>query len=310
MDTEELFCANCGTENPYSDYESAKLQSAASHHSFGCQACGASMSYDASAQAHRCPFCGSTRMQRQESVRTIKPEGIIPNAIEQARAESVLRQWLGRGFWRPSDAAKGARIGKITLVYVPYWVFRAETDTLWNADVSPAPAGSRGDWHPVTGSNSSRYEGVLVGGSSVLSASEIAGIAPYDLQAVVELSAVELENEIVEEFRVPRKLARPSARAIIESLERDRCSRRLSGRSRNLRLNMQISAMQGSPLLLPVWILAYTYRKEVHRVLINGQTAKIAGSAPFSYGKLFVILGVIVAVIILFGLLSALASSI
>ena len=47
-------------------------------------------------------------------------------------------------------------------------------------------------------------------------------------------------------------------------------------------------------MLLPVWILAYRYKNNVNRVLINGQTGKIAGTAPFSYVKLtFVMLAVV-----------------
>lgn len=46
-------------------------------------------------------------------------------------------------------------------------------------------------------------------------------------------------------------------------------------------------------MLLPVWILAYRYKKEVHRVLINGQTGKIAGTSPFSYAKLSVLVMIV-----------------
>lgn len=301
MDRDDLFCANCGTENPAADQSQQPLQARPSHYSFDCHACGASMSYDASAQALRCPFCGSTKMERRATARSISPQGVVPFQVQRQPAETALRNWLGKGFWRPGDAARAATIGEMTAVYVPYWVFAAQTDTKWTADASPAPPGSRGDWYPVSGSQRGNYRGVLVAGSSILTSTETQAIAPFDIQAAVGPEQVDLENSIAEEFRVPRKLARPQARAAVEQLEREACARKLSGRHRNMRVNVRISAMHGAPLLLPVWILAYRYRDNVHRVLINGQTGNVAGTAPFSYAKLW---GIILAVLLLLAVLA------
>ncbi len=309
LDEEDLFCANCGTENPTSDSRAKQLTHAASHHTFDCTGCGASMSYDASAQALRCPFCGSTKMEKREGVRAIQPDAVVPLSISRQQAESTLREWLGRGFWRPADAARAAHIGEITSVYVPYWVFEANTDTIWTADSSPAPPGSRGDWQPLSGSHRSQYQDILVGGSSILTPNETAAIAPFQLAGLVPGDQVDLENAIVEAFKVPRKLARPLARGAIESAELQACQRHVPNRVRNLKVNVKIESMRGRPLLLPVWILAYRYKDHVHRVLINGQTGKIAGSAPFSYGKLSVVIMVVAALLALFVAIALIANS-
>ena len=297
MDGEDLFCANCGTENPGADRAVAQLSHVASHHSFDCKSCGASMSYDASAKALRCPFCGSTDMEKRKDLRSIQPDTVIPLSVPRDRAESILREWLGRGFWRPADAARAATIGEMASVYVPYWIFEAEADTKWTADSSPAPIGSRGDWYPVSGSNRSSYSNILVGGSSILTPHETNSIAPFDLGLSVSPDRVDLENAIVEDFRVARKLARPLARGMIEELERQACTRYVPGRPRNLKVNVRIASMLGRPALLPVWIMAYRYQDQIHRVLINGQSGKISGSAPFAYGKLWTILAIVFAII-------------
>lgn len=310
MDDEDLFCANCGTENPVADSAAKKLDHTTSHYRFDCQGCGASMSYDASTQALRCPFCGSTRMEKRESARSILPRGIVPLSVTKARAEEILRSWLGKGFWRPADAARAATIGKMAAVYVPYWIFEAETETLWTADSSPAPPGSRGSWYPVSGSNRASYPSVLVAGSSVLTAHETDSIAPFTIEHAVKPDQLDLTNEIVEEFKVPRKMARPLARGAIEQLEMQACGRLVPNRVRNLKVNVKISALHGYPMLLPVWILAYRYQEKVHRVLINGQTGKIAGSAPFSYGKLTAVVMIAIAVVAALALLAALIASV
>jgi hypothetical protein len=63
------------------------------------------------------------------------------------------------------------------------------------------------------------------------------------------------------------------------------------GNCRNLRLNVRLEGITSEPVLLPVWIMAYRYRDQLFRVLINGQTGKLSGEAPFDWTKLWLLLG-------------------
>ena len=50
--------------------------------------------------------------------------------------------------------------------------------------------------------------------------------------------------------------------------------------------------------LLPVWIMAYCYKDQVHRFLVNGQTGQCTGTAPTSYAKIASVVGIVIAVVI------------
>ena len=66
LDEEDLFCPNCGTAAPHEDRPCPPAGTGrVAKDNFQCKGCGASMSYDASAQALRCPFCGSVELQPQ-----------------------------------------------------------------------------------------------------------------------------------------------------------------------------------------------------------------------------------------------------
>jgi DNA-directed RNA polymerase subunit RPC12/RpoP len=285
LDDEDLFCSNCGTENPHHrDVEPMPVQQP-SVYSFRCDGCGASMSYDTSAKALRCPFCGSTKMSKQENVRTLRPRWVVPFRVPYDKATQILRKFLANGFWRPGDAASSSSIDKVTQVFVPFWVFAADTDSFWTGDSPKVPYGARGNWVPVSGKHQSHYDGILVGASSILTAEEIDRIRPFDLSKAVPPEKVELEQVIVEEFRLARKFAKPLAVSMIEDREAAACSRYLPGGGRNVRVNVTISSLTSEPVLLPIWIMVYHYRKLTYRVLINGQTGEIHGEAPFSYAK-------------------------
>jgi hypothetical protein len=111
-----------------------------------------------------------------------------------------------------------------------------------------------------------------------------------------------LDNVVYEQFRVQRKYARPLAHAGLEEQERAACRQYVPANSRNLQVNIRVEGLTGEPVLLPVFVMAYRYKDQVHRFLVNGQTGKCTGTAPTSYSKIAgavaIVIGLILAIII------------
>jgi hypothetical protein len=285
LDEEDLFCANCGTEAPNRSPTGDEKRPQWTTHQFQCEGCGAAMSYDASAQTLRCPFCGSLGLSETSDGKTLAPQRVVGFQVSRGQAEQILEQWLGTGFWRPSDLSRSAVIENMAAVYVPYWVFEATCLTFWNADSDRTPPGASGDWVPLHGEHRQRYAGLLVGASATLTPQETTAICPFDLQQAL-----------------------PMARQSLEALEAAACAELVPGRCRNLKVNVRLEGLHSEPVLLPVWIMAYRYRDEVYRFLINGQTGKAGGEAPFSWFKLLCLLGVILGILAVVGLIAAISA--
>jgi predicted RNA-binding Zn-ribbon protein involved in translation (DUF1610 family) len=266
-------------------------------HNFTCRGCGASMSYDASAKTLRCPFCGSEQLKKQPDAREIAPESVVPFSVTKDEAVAAMRNWLGQGFWRPGDLAMQAAVVKMTPVYVPYWVFRADTATYWTADTSNTPAGASADWYPMSGQHEGRYDGLIIGASGALTHAETAALCPFDLTAAVDAEEVDLKNNIFERFSVPRKYARSMASDGLESLEAEACKQYVPGNCRNMHVAVRIMNLASRPMLVPVWIMAYRYRDKVFRFLANGQTGKCSGQAPTSMKK--VATAIVIAILVM-----------
>ena len=311
LDEEDLFCANCGTEAPAGHGSHLSPAPLTATHNFECQGCGASMSYDASARTLRCPFCGSEKLAEQKDAKVLRPRWVVPFAIGQSDALARMRQWMSSSFWRPGDLARAAQITQLTQVYVPYWVFAARVYTYWTADTSQTPPGARGDWFPMSGHNQASYSGLVVGASSVLTPSETHALQPFDLSASVPPDQVDLDNVVYEQFRVQRKYARPLAQAGLEELERGACRKYVPGNCRNMKVNVRVEGLTGEPVLLPIFIMAYRYKDQVHRFLVSGQTGKCTGTAPTSYAKIAgvvaIVIGVILAIVVCIGVIGAIA---
>ncbi len=307
LDEEDLFCPNCGAEAPQSSQTARHTRLAT--YNFQCTGCGASMSYDASAAALRCPFCASTSLQAQPDARILAPQFVVPFATDQRQAMASLQAFLGRGFWRPSDLAKRSLVVAMQRVYVPYWACEARTFTYWTADTSQTPPGAKANWYPLSGEHHATYQGVLVGASAALSPKETAALCPFDLGRAVPPEQVDLENVTVEQFTVARKYARPLARQALDSLELKACRQLVPGSCRNLKVNVRLEGLSTTPILLPTWIMAYRYRDRVFRFLVNGQTAQATGEAPVSLKKILVAIGIVLAVAALLVLLAAVAGA-
>jgi hypothetical protein len=265
------------------------------------------MRFDPTAGALRCPFCGNERLDQKAETAGLTARRVAPFVIGRDQAVSTLRHWLGRGFWRPGDLARTAMVTKISPVYVPYWVFKAQTRTYWTADSSQTPLGARGDWCPMTGDHQGDYAGLLVGASGALTAQETSALCPFDLGAAAPPAEVPMTDEVVEEFRVKRKYARPLAREGLESMEAQACQRYVPGQCRNMKVNVRIENLSSEPVLLPVWIAAYRYRDRLFRFLLNGQSGKATGEAPVSWTKIgvaAVLVAAVILLILLFGLVA------
>lgn len=312
LDEEDLFCANCGTEAPHRERTGGSNETMLATHNFRCDGCGASMSYDARVQNLRCPFCGGEKLQAQKDAKTLAPKFVVPFRIEQADAINRLKQWMGSSFWRPGDLATASIVTKLTAVYVPYWVFSARTFTYWTADSSQVPWGANASWCPVSGEHRGSYSALLVGASSSLSPAETNSLCPFDLAQAVPTQQIDLENSLFEQFQVQRKYARPLAQQGLENLERQACAGLVPGNSRNVHVNVRVEGLHAEPVLLPVWIMAYTYREQTFRFLLNGQTGRHTGTAPTSFAKVAGVTAAVIAAIILFiicaGLIAAAGS--
>ena len=298
LDEEDLFCPNCGTEAPTREGETAPTAHITSYN-FTCKGCGASMSYDASAGTLRCPFCGSTELEKQPDAKEISPQAVVSFVITQEQAVATMRQWLGSSFWRPGDLSQQAAVVKMTPVYVPYWVFEAQTHTFWTADTSRTPIGACASWYPVTGQHEGTYRALLVGASGALTPAETAALCPFDLAGALPPDKIDLTNSIYERFTVPRKYARPLANQGFEQLEAEACGQYVPGSARNLKVNVRITDLTSQPMLVPVWIMAYRYQDRVFRFLANGQTGRVTGQAPLSWRKIAAVIGIVLLVLLI-----------
>jgi hypothetical protein len=128
-------------------------------------------------------------------------------------------------------------------------------------------------------------------------------VEPFTTTDLLPYDTAYLSGFVVEHYQVvlidAAKRSQDQMRRQLEAL----CAREVPGDThRNLRIAPEFSAQTFKHILVPVWLLAYTYGSARYQVIVNGYTGAIAGQYPKSPWKiLFVILlAMIVLLIVLY----------
>jgi hypothetical protein len=113
-----------------------------------------------------------------------------------------------------------------------------------------------------------------------------------------------LSGWVVEQYQIDLVAAAQNSRDIMDRKTRALCSEEVPGDTqRNLEVASTFSGQTFKHILVPIWIIAYTYGAKTFQVVVNGYTGSIAGRHPLSWIKItFAVLALLVLLIIGLGI--------
>ena len=271
-------------------------------HAASCDGCGAQVELDPSAKASECPFCGSSQIHPDERDDVLRPETVLPFAVEKTEAVRQFRGWISGLWFRPSALKQAAQLEKIQGIYIPAWTFDAQADSQWQAesgeyyDVEEEVTTAEGTstrtvrktrWRDVNGTHRESYDDWIVQASKGLDQAAIKGLQPFELGELKAYNEAYLSGLHAERYAVGLEGAWTTAQQELDGEERQACRRLVPGDTqRNLQVRTQYSQVHFKHLLLPVWVAAYRYEGKAYRYLVNGHSGKATGDAPYSKWKL------------------------
>lgn len=279
-----------------------------------CDSCGADIEFDPSVHAQDCPFCASPIVTDTGARRRIKPQALIPFALDEPAAHEAMARWLGRLWFAPSGLAQYARKGRrLNGIYVPFWTYDADTRSAYRGargriywvnrvtrsnDKNRAVRVQKIDWTPVSGQVARVFDDVLVLASRALPRRHTDALAPWDLTALAPYAPDYVAGFRAEGYTVPLDEGFARAREIMDAaIARDVRLDIGGDRQRIDAIETDVSGVSFKHVLLPVWTAAYRYRGRAYRFVVNGQTGAVSGERPWSAWKvaLAVVLGVALA---------------
>lgn len=315
-------------ERSYEDY--LKASRAGLHVSSGaevevkCHACGAVIMMQANVVTQDCPFCGvHLQSQPHATEPFIEPSAILPFKIDHAGAKGAFQNWI-RGLWFAPNALKQiGELGKLVGMYTPFWTFDTMTLTFYrgqrgthywvtedyiaNVNGRNVPRTRRVQhtrWQPVSGSVQHWFDDVTVLASRGMPAEYAQDLDPWDLKALTNFRAEYLSGFRTERYQVGLEEGFSRAQQFMQPTLHALICRDIGGDAQQVQsASTQYSGVTFKHVLLPIWISAYRYAGQLHRILINARTGEVQGSRPYSPWKIAGAVLLALAVIALFMLL-------
>jgi hypothetical protein len=277
-----------------------------------CQSCKAISLFDPRHVAKNCDFCGSPAIVPQDAARSpIVPESLLPFQVAESKVREDVRHWYGSRWFAPNRLKKAALTDQVHGLYIPYWTFDAQVAARWTAEAGyyyyetvfrkGKPERVRKvRWEPAAGSLSHFFDDELVPATQGVQAALLRRVEPFPTDSLVPYDPGYVSGWVVEQYQIDLVAAADHARQAMDVKLRSLCSAQVPGDTqRNLQVDADYSAQTFKHVLVPIWLVAYTYGARVFQVLVNGYTGQMAGNYPYSWVKIaFAILGALIVLMI------------
>src|SRR6478672_2873497 len=331
-----LVCPFCGTSAPFTlDKESGALVEndlakalrdlpdeargwLAEKRTVQCQSCKAVSVFDPERVGQNCGFCGSPSLVDYTEIKApIRPQSLLPFKISEAQVREQIRRWYASKWLAPGRLKSRALVDRVRGVYIPYWTFDAKAVCPWEAEAghyyytTETYRDNQGRtqtrqvqhvrWEPASGLVEHFFDDEPVPGTRGVNPGLLRQIEPFMTNELVPYATSYLSGFVVEHYQVVLlDAAKASEEAMVQKL-RELCAAQIRGDTyRNLVIHPTFSARTFKHILVPVWLLTYTYGPKVYQLLVNGHTGRMAGQYPKSPWKVaFLVIGIIIFVLIL-----------
>jgi hypothetical protein len=276
---------------------------------YACEHCGATLACDG-LRALSCPYCANPSIvERPPSAERPDPGFVVTFVGDAKAARRAIDRWLGSRTWFADSAIRRARVEELRGVYVPAYLYSAVAHTSFNAqigehytetetytkkdkdgnDKTETRRVTRTEYRPLSGTHVSYVTDVVVSASAGLTSDELARVEPFDLRRIRRFQPALVAGWLAEEHARAADTCQHESRA--EAVDRvgSKLRRFLPGDSySDLSWRTSVSWESMDPILVPAWVLAVRYREDKPplRVVINGQTGKIAGKVPLAWWKI------------------------
>ncbi len=287
-----------------------------------CQSCRAISVFVDGKVAQRCEFCGSPSIIAHESLGdAITPQSLLPFVISESQVRDSIRTWYGSRWFAPNRLKTAALTDTLKGVYLPYWTFDANVRARWTAEAgyhyyeteSYIQDGQRRTrqvrrtrWESAAGSIQHFFDDELVPGTVGIHAGLLAQIGSFPTTADLQPYSPEfVRGWLVERYQVDLRQASERSQEQMDEATRSLCAAEVPGDThRNLQVDARYSGRTFKHILVPVWLVSYTYGSRSYQVLANGYTGSVAGERPYSWVKIFfAALGAFLFLLILLGLM-------
>ena len=314
---QDLLCQNCGTLWPLAsdtDHEAAlefpfdpdkpqrELPSLLGEHVHQCETCGGAVVFTGPALSEGCPYCNGPVVLTVEG-KAYETMALVPFRIDRSFAERSVTEWISDRFAAPDDLGHVISKGSVAGIYAPFWTFdSSEAIEYWASYTTGS--GDKRRRHHVSNTMNVHFDDLLVPASEhvtplirdgILHDFQPGYLRPYKAGYLAGFAAERHHWTVGKGLRMNAQDK--------DLLIRNRIKKHVGKSGTRVdRYRTDTSGIHYRRILLPVWIMHYTYGGKPKRVVVSGIDGRTFGERPFSPWKLAAYSACLTAVTMMMGL--------
>ena len=275
---------------------------------YRCENCGAEVIVNGKTHATVCPYCDTPHVVKSEDLAGLKPNAVYPFVLTKEQAIQNAHTWAKKKFFAPRKFKKNLRAENVRGVYQPCFTFDSQTVSYYTGRIGKRYTKTVGSgknrrtetyivWRNISGTFTRGFDDIMVNTTQTYSQSTLDKLLPYDINTLVNFEQKLLTGYVAKRHEKDLPTSWGDAKNIMDSiLRREILGQYVYDVVSYLNVDTTHSAVTYKYVMLPVYILNYTYKNKTYSVYINGNTGKVTGKTPISPLKvaLAVLLGVAV----------------
>ncbi len=257
--------------------------------SYTCQSCGGQIVTAATTAATQCPYCGNNVVMAGNLAGTLRPDIVIPFQLDKEAAVEAYKKHLKGKPLLPKNFKDENHIREIKGVYVPVWLFDADTKSAFTFRATRVRTWSdsqyiytRTSHYHIIRKGDLSFDNVPVDGSQKMDDALMESLEPFDTAKAVDFQTAYLAGYFADKYDVSAEDSVERANARIKSTTEATFASTVLGYSTVVPTSAKVGLTRGQTryALCPVWLMTTKYNGQDYIFAMNGQTGKFVGNLP------------------------------
>ncbi len=279
---------------------------------YNCVSCGAEVIAPAQQMAMTCPYCGNNIVLTDKVSGNLRPDGLIPFKIAAKSLPQVMKEFYRDKKLLPKNFFSESRMGKVTGVYVPFWVFSGSLRGRLDFAGETSSSHRSGDYiitetehFRITRDAEMEFLDLPVDASGRVDDALMDSLEPFRMEEEKPFDMQYLAGFTADRFDRAREDMAGRAEQRMKNSAVDLVRAQVSREYSNVRaVGGKLRAkLQARYLLFPVYLFSLRHGNLEYDFAVNGQTGKVVGSVPtdkkVSWQYFLIRAGIVLGVILL-----------
>lgn len=304
--TQTLKCEHCGNtleivkdkdvvEHDIAEgFAAAETVGADEQAAYRCDNCGANVVMNADEIANICPFCGTSHIAKLGSFSGLRPQVVVPFCVGASDAAEFAKKWAKKRIFAPRKFKKSLSPDKTHGVYEPCFTFDSDTFSTYVGRVGDRHTRTVGSgknrrtetyivYRHVSGTYSKFFDDVTVAANDNFTQKELRAVSPFRLSDACVYESKYLSGFVAEKYNKDLPESWNDAKKMMDETIRENIKNSLHCDVIDyLNISTRHSSVTYKYVLLPVYVISYTYGGKRYGIKVNGSTGKAHGKTPLS----------------------------